>query len=94
MPKVYEHETFREWSRQYGKYAFPLYDYFSPRLNQIGLYAGSDTIYTNVLGQSIIIIDKYETAVELLEKRSGIYSSRFVSVTLHFCSRERVTYIE
>jgi hypothetical protein len=34
----------------------------------------------NVLGLSIIIIDKYEAAVELLEKRSGIYSSRFVSV--------------
>jgi hypothetical protein len=64
----------------------------SPRLNQIGLYAGSDTIYMNVLGQSIIVIDKYETAVELLEKRSGIYSSRFVSVTLHFCSWERVTH--
>jgi hypothetical protein len=56
----------------------------SSRLNRIGLYAGSDIIYTNVLGQSIIIIDKYETAVELLEKRSGIYSSRFVSVTLHY----------
>ena len=34
----------------------------------------------NVLGQSIVVIDKYETAVELLEKRSGMYSSRFVSV--------------
>jgi hypothetical protein len=47
------------------------------------LCAGSDIIYVNVLGQSIIVIDKYETAVELLEKRSGIYSSRFVSVTPH-----------
>ena len=54
-----------------------------PRLNQIELYAGSDIIYINVLGQSIIVIDKYETAVELLEKRSGIYSSRFVSVMPH-----------
>ena len=50
----------------------------SPRLNQIELYAGSDIIYTNVLGQSIVIIDKYETAVEILDKRSGIYSSRCV----------------
>ena len=53
----------------------------SLRLNLIELYAGSDIISMNVLGQSIIVIDKYETAVELLEKRSGIYSSRFVSVT-------------
>ena len=47
------------------------------------LYEGSDIIYTNVFGRSIIIIDKYETAVELLEKRSGIYSSRYVFVTPH-----------
>jgi hypothetical protein len=26
MPKVYEHETYREWSRQCGNYSFPLYD--------------------------------------------------------------------
>jgi hypothetical protein len=53
----------------------------SLRLSLIELYVGSDIIYMNVLGQSIIVIDKYETAVELLEKRSGIYPSRFVSVT-------------
>jgi hypothetical protein len=33
----------------------------------------------DVLGQSIVVVDKYETAVELLDKRSGIYSSRFVT---------------
>jgi hypothetical protein len=53
----------------------------SLRPSLIELCVGSDIIYMNVLGQSIIVIDKYETAVELLEKRSGIYSSRFVSVT-------------
>jgi hypothetical protein len=47
------------------------------------IYAGSDIIYTKVLGQSIIIIDKYETAVEIFDKRSGICSSRFVSVKPH-----------
>jgi hypothetical protein len=45
----------------------------------IYLHAGSDIIYMNVLGQSIIVIDKYETAVELRDKKSGIYSSRFVT---------------
>ena len=45
-------------------------------LNPVDLYEGSDIIYTNVLGQPIIILDKYETAVELLDKRSGSYSSR------------------
>jgi hypothetical protein len=53
------------------------------RLILVYFYEGSDIIYTNVLGRSIIIIDKYETAVELLDKKSGIYSSRYVSVTPH-----------
>ena len=53
----------------------------SLRLSLVDLYEGSDIIYTNVFGQSIIILDKYETAVELLDKRSGSYSSRYVSVT-------------
>ena len=55
----------------------------------IELHVGSDTIYMNVLGQSMIVIDKYETAVELLDKRSGIYSSRFVTPIF---SREHKTY--
>jgi hypothetical protein len=64
----------------------------SPRLNKIGLYAGSDIMYMNALGQSIIVIDKYETAVELLDKRSGIYSSRFMFCHAAFISQGRVTY--
>ena len=55
----------------------------SLRLSPTKLYTGSDVIYMNVLGQSIVLIDKYETAVEILDKRSGIYSSRFVSVMPH-----------
>ena len=57
-----------------------LYYMISLRLILVDLYQGSDIIYTTVLGRSIIIIDKYETAVELLDKRSGIYSSRYVFV--------------
>jgi hypothetical protein len=53
------------------------------------LYAGSDIMYMNALGQSIIVIDKYETAVEFLDKRSGIYSSRFVFCHAAFISQGR-----
>ena len=70
----------------------------SLRLSLIELHAGSDVIYMNVLGQSIVVIDKYETAVEILDKRSGIYSSRYVSATPHSFERvkargSRLTYI-
>lgn len=37
-------------------------------------------IYLNVLGQSIIIVDSYDTARELLDKRSKNYSGRPDSV--------------
>jgi hypothetical protein len=46
-------------------------------LAEIHYYSGSDVLYMNVLGQPIVIIDKYEAAVEILDKRSGIYSSRY-----------------
>jgi hypothetical protein len=82
MPKAFQHETYREWCRQFGEHSFPLYAWPS-LLSLIELYTGSDIIYINVLGQSIVVIDKYETAVEILEKRSGIYSSRYVSVVQH-----------
>jgi hypothetical protein len=36
----------------------------------------SDIIHVNALGTSIIVLNSYEVAVNLLDKRSGIYSSR------------------
>ena len=36
----------------------------------------SDIIHVNVLGTSIVILNSYDVAVSLLDKRSGIYSSR------------------
>ena len=38
--------------------------------------ADSDIIHVNVLGTSMIILNSYEVATELLDKRSSIYSSR------------------
>ncbi|KAI0350719.1 cytochrome P450 [Trametes cingulata] len=39
-----------------------------------------DVVYMKVLGQSIILVDSYEAACELLEKRSANYSDRPQSV--------------
>ena len=36
----------------------------------------SDIIHVNALGTSIVVLNSYEVAVNLLDKRSGIYSSR------------------
>ncbi|KAL1748709.1 cytochrome P450 [Schizophyllum fasciatum] len=36
----------------------------------------TDIIHLNVCGQSVIVLDSYETCIDLLEKRSKLYSSR------------------
>jgi hypothetical protein len=39
------------------------------------VYVG-DVIYFNALGKSIVVLNSVEAAVELLDKRSSIYSDR------------------
>jgi hypothetical protein len=73
MPREYEWKTYREWSRLHGQI---LTYTVRVQLPLIFFFVDSDIIYATVLGQSVIVIDKYETAVDLLDKRSGIYSSR------------------
>ena len=38
--------------------------------------ADSDIIHVNTLGTSTIILNSYKVATDLLDRRSGIYSSR------------------
>jgi hypothetical protein len=71
MPREYEWRTYSEWCRIYSMLCV-----FAIRSSITFLSVDSDIIHANVLGQSIIVIDKYDTAVDLLEKRSGVYSSR------------------
>ena len=35
-----------------------------------------DIVYLNVVGQSLLVLNDFKTAVELLDRRSAIYSSR------------------
>lgn len=53
-------------------------------------FVDSDVIYVNLAGTSVIVLNTYEAAMELLEKRSSIYSSRYASnrtlrVRVHKC---------
>lgn len=50
-----------------------------------------DVNYVTVVGQPIIILNSYQAARDLLEKRSGIYSSRprmvmLTELYVHHCS--------
>ena len=40
------------------------------------LFVDSDIVHVNALGKSMIILNSYEVASDLLDRRSGIYSSR------------------
>lgn len=41
--------------------------------------------YVKLLGQGMVIVNKRETAVELLEKRSELYADRYVPSRMRCC---------
>ena len=45
-------------------------------IDSITVIADSNIIHVNAAGTSIVILNSYEAAVELLERRSTLYSSR------------------
>ena len=48
-----------------------------PPLNiHLMLFTDSDIIHVNALGTSIIILNSYKVATDLLDRKSSIYSSR------------------
>jgi hypothetical protein len=91
MPRTYEHETYQRWCKETGQcFNSGLVrgaDCLTLRNRSL---SGSDIIHLNVAGQSIVILDKYEDAIEILDKRSGLYSSRYVHRVLPFHSTEIV----
>ena len=48
----------------------------SVHLNYLMLCADSDIIHVNALGTSMIILNSYKVATDLLDQRSSTYSSR------------------
>jgi len=70
MPSSVEWETFTKWGKEYSL----CFD--TPHNIHLEPCTDSDIIHVNALGTSIVILNSYEVAVNLLDKRSGIYSSR------------------
>jgi hypothetical protein len=70
MPSGAQWETFTKWGKEYGSCLIPRTNiHLMPSID-------SDIIHANALGTSMVILNSYEAAVNLLDKRSGIYSSR------------------
>ena len=72
MPSTLEWETFGKCGKEYSQSWFKililrLYLMFS---------ADSDIIHANALGTSMVILNSYKVATEILDQRSHTYSSR------------------
>ncbi len=72
MPRERQWETYHEWCKFYGTY----FCYSNSGSTLQSSLPGSDIIHLDVAGSSIIVLDTVESAMELLDKRSLIYSDR------------------
>jgi len=80
IPLVNMAQTYFGWTKEFGMEYTPQY------LNSLKLacFSGSDIVYLEALGKKVIILNSYNVATELLDRRSHIYSSRGVSILLVF----------
>ena len=76
MPKHDAHETFREMNAKYGA----SWNHANMLTRADLLLVVGDVMYLEVLGQPMVILGSHEAALDLLEKRSAIYSDRVPSV--------------
>jgi hypothetical protein len=76
MPPVDAWETYLKWKDIYGARGLPT-DERETGIILItpGEHAG-DAIYLEVLGAPVVVLNTYQACVDLLEKRSDIYSDR------------------
>jgi hypothetical protein len=66
-----------EWSKRYSKS-----HQYLPSWILTTWSSDSDIIHLNIAGTSIIVLSSTEAAMNLLEKRSAIYSDRQAAVTV------------
>ena len=77
MPSILEWETYAKWGKEYSPCrSIDIILNLPFSIHLMFLCADSDIIHVNALGTSIIILNSYKVATDLLDQRSGIYSSR------------------
>jgi hypothetical protein len=70
MPRLKPWLTFTEWGKNYGKYltSCPIHIFQCPVAGGIS--------HVEVLGQHMIVLNSSKTAIEMLDKKSFVYSDR------------------
>jgi hypothetical protein len=71
MPKSHEWIKYAQWGKKYGL-KYPLCISFPSNLSDV---TGA-VVQVRLFGQSVVIINSHKAAVELLEKKSAMYSDR------------------
>ena len=64
---------YTKWSHEYSEFNLTL---VSSCMLDLGLVLDSDLISLNIVGTPVVVINSAEAAIELLDKRSSIYSDR------------------
>lgn len=72
IPSRQEWLTYAKWSRDFGMVPCTRTDY-NPQLTR---RLASDVIHLNLAGTHLLVVNSYEAAFELFDKRSVIYSDR------------------
>ena len=78
MPKYRGWFTYQRWSREYGGFHLVSRCFIHAALTYCVL-PGSDLIRLNIFGSNIVVVNSLEAALDLLERRSSIYSDRQVA---------------
>ena len=71
-----EWDAYAELSKQYGNVFFTFLLFLRTLLTQIYLHVGSDILYFSTLGASVVVLNSFEAARDLLDKKGALYSSR------------------
>ena len=66
--------VFAAWGKKYG--ASPLHPARCLDMRLLIFVVTGDVNYVTVVGKPIIVLNSYQAAKDLLEKRSGMYSGR------------------
>lgn len=78
MPSREEWVTYKKWSDQYGRAHQPFRSLSLQAPHAILIISGSDIVHVDVLGTHMVIVNSTKAAKELFDKRSSIYSDRYL----------------
>ena len=83
LPKSHEWLKYAEWSKQFSKFVFPILKPSTYRTDRLIFLIDSNILHIKAAGNDLIVLNSFDMAIELLDRRSAIYSSRWGIQLLH-----------